>query len=165
MIVEEKGLTPDGHPYMIIVMEDLGTRNGYVGVFSDSVFYKKSYNGEEDEEVSLVYNISVHGGLTYSGFLGRHIIGADNPYFFGFDCNHLDDGRIDDTEMTELVNKYLRTSSYHEKQQVINRYKLMTQMMSSFEMRDMPKTKEYVRDECFNLSKQLKEMEDNHVAV
>jgi len=156
MIVEEKGLTPDGHPYMIVVMENLGTRNGYVGVFSDSKLYKKYY---DDDEYRLVYNISVHGGLTYSGFLGGYIIGADNPYFFGFDCNHLDDGRMDINEMTTIVNENLESLSYKEKQQIITRYTQISNLMLSFDT-NKSKSKSFVRDECFKLSSQLKKIEN-----
>jgi len=168
LIVEESGLTPDNLPYYIIVDETLGTRNGYVGVFKNHPYYKKHYTHGlleiEDYEQSIEYNISVHGGITYSGFLQTEIIGADNPYYFGFDCGHLGDGKISpddmdliiaDTKLDDKTKQRLK-NSYRSTHSLFAKYGVLNFNSPNEKVR----SKEYVREECFKLSSQLIKLED-----
>lgn len=168
MIIEETGYTPNGHYYMIVVLENLGTRNGYVAVKPDSNLwglnysYKISIDG--GEETYLECLCDVHGGLTYSGNLGMNIIGADNHFFFGFDCAHFEDGKIPIDELAELVNTKMRTLSYHEKQQIINRYIMLNTVMPSFGD-EVYRSTDFVRAECYDLSEQLFNLESKEIEL
>ena len=160
MIIEEKGYTKDGLPYLIAIMENLGTRNGYVGVYEDSILYKIGYDDpiHKDPYSSVAANVAVHGGLTYSGFLGQQILGAQNPYFFGFDCAHLGDSKISISEMQYLVDTFMISKSYSEKKQIINRYTQLYNLIPS-DPEDIDRTLDYVREQCFQLSTQLIKIE------
>lgn len=167
MIVEKRGITEEGFPYMVVILENLGTRNGYVGVFDDSPFFEIYYDdvltGDNDDYLETISGqISVHGGVTYSGYLGQNIVGARNPYFFGFDCAHLGDGMMTPQEMSQVVNKYLVYSSYHEKNQIITKYKRLYNLMPT-RAGEIAKSYEYVLSECLEMSKQLKELEKKYV--
>ncbi len=61
---------------------------GYVGVFKGHPLYGKSY--DEDE---VMWEIEVHGGLTYAD---NHIPNKepDGLWWFGFDCSHAGDSHI-----------------------------------------------------------------------
>lgn len=166
MIIEESGYTPTGHYYMIVVLENLGFRNGYVGVKSDSKLFMQPYYKSikiDNFETQLESVVSVHGGLTYSGNLGYDIIGGDNYFFYGFDCGHAADGRISIEEMTVLVNTRMHKSSYYEKQQILNRYK-QVYAMPMFEI-SVCRTNEYVKMECYSLSKQLTDIESKEILL
>ncbi len=163
MIIEERGTTPEGLPYVIVVLTELGTRNGYVGVFSDSELYDKPYEQplsgiENDYASSISFNIGVHGGLTYSGALNQHIIGAENPYYFGFDCAHLGDAKISLVEMEYIIKTYATDLTDSEKQHIINRYNMLSKLIHPYGEEQVRST-DYVREHCFSLSTQLKEME------
>ena len=59
-------------------------RCGYVGVGMDTKLYGKGYHDE------LLYDTSVHGGLTYAGGNDKYPVDAD-LWWLGFDCAHLYD--------------------------------------------------------------------------
>jgi hypothetical protein len=67
-----------------------GWGNGYVAIPPSHVLYKKDYDRVfyllEDTE----YQISVHGGLTYSDF-GDGDIAPKDWWVFGFDTSHFQD--------------------------------------------------------------------------
>lgn len=160
MIIERSGTTPEGYVYMIIVKEDTGHRNGYIGVFEDSPFYKLDYSDNEKFGFSLEGRIDVHGGLTYSGLLGRYVVGADNPWFIGFDCNHLGDKVISPSEMNDILLHHNFTAG--DTNRIMQRYNTVYKMMTNiYESDATVKTTEYVYNECMSVSKQLKEIEDN----
>jgi len=158
-MIEKEGTTPEGLPYIVIIT-DMGSRNGYVGVFTDSILYGKAYDEfliPEKYETSVDMNVSVHGGVTYSGMLNRNIIGAENPYFFGFDCNHLGDGKISPIEMNLLIDK-LSHDSVSEKKILKSKYFTLYNMFPQID-NEIPKDTEYVIEQCFIMSKQLKDLE------
>jgi len=168
LIIEESGLTPDNLPYYIIINESLGTRNGYVGVFKNHPYYKTHYtcglSDIEDYEQSIEYKISVHGGITYSGFLQTEIIGADNPYYFGFDCGHLGDGKISPDDMDLIIDE--TKFNDNTKQKLKNSYRATHSLFATYGVmnfnspNELVRSKEYVREECFKLSSQLIKLED-----
>lgn len=64
---------------------------GYVEVPKDHVLYKAYYTdkmpSDIDPETSMICEyFSVHGEITYDGSMGN-----PGTWWFGFDCNHLDD--------------------------------------------------------------------------
>lgn len=72
-----------------------GSLCGYVGVAAGHPYYKEYYGEANVEE-----KISVHGGLTYSGFCQDEKDGIchipekgepDKVWWFGFDCAHAGD--------------------------------------------------------------------------
>ena len=165
MIIEERGKTKEGFEYIIGVHMQLGHRMGYVGVFEDSPLYGRDYSEDKDEESeysSVEHHIHVHGGVTYSGPLQENIIGAKNPFYFGFDCGHLDDGKIDPDEMSELINSHLHKTTLSKKQKLIKDYAMMYNMFPDFGSITHIRDLEYVKNECKHLSSQLKELEDEY---
>jgi len=165
MIIEERGQTKEGFEYIIGIHPKFGHRLGYVGVYTDSPLYNVSYSKEYDENEdhyetsihSLEYNVHVHGGLTYSGSLNQNVIGASNPHYFGFDCAHLDDGKISISDMQLIIEKHCELDK-NQQQKLLNEYKQMFVIIQSFN-NSFPKSLEFVRNECNHLSEQLKELE------
>lgn len=164
MIIEKRGITDEGFEYIVGVHETLGHRLGYVGVPPESALYELEYNGEEGE-VDMLNDIDhlihVHGGLTFSGTLSENIIGGMNPYYFGFDCAHLGDGKISVNEMTNIISKHYSNASASELAIKSSSYSAIFSMFSSFDEGE-PKSFEYTYYQCLKLSKQLKELEKNY---
>jgi hypothetical protein len=159
MIIETYGKTPEGYTYMVVVKYDTGHRNGYVGVSQESPLYKRPYGSELDGlGYSIEMKINVHGGVTYSGMLGRYVVGGENPWYFGFDCNHLDDKIIEPNDMYEILIKSGQFSS-GEIDRTMQRYTQVYSMMVGIS-EGTTKSKDYVVAECFEMSKQLKIIED-----
>lgn len=161
MIVEENGITPENYVYRVVVNTHLGVRNGYVGVPETSKLFGLSYTYDEDAgekyEDAIDYKTSVHGGLTYSGNLGHNIIGGENFWYFGFDCGHYNDAKIPIDEMVEV----LRASDIpkSEYKPIMDRYSMLTKLSPDFAA-TQPRSFQYVKKHCLNLSKQLKEIEN-----
>lgn len=106
----------------------MGHRCGYVGVPKTSSLWRRSYSQQD------LYDIDVHGGLTFSdSFEG---IGFDDYWFFGFDCAHAHDGK--DLEALE-------------------RYKdsLLDAQTFSFNQLSPVRTQQYVEKQCRHLLNQL----------
>lgn len=156
MIIEESGITTSGHQYVVVV-NTLGNRNGYVGVTESSPLFDKYYDDLYCMDGDIY--IDVHGGLTYSGDLGIKILGAKDIHFFGFDCAHLGDGKIPEDEMHDLIDKYA-PYSIEEKRDAKNKYSIIHAIHDMHSRNETCRSLEYVRNECFSLSKQLKEIED-----
>lgn len=160
IITEEDGYTTSGHYYKIIVIPDTGTRNGYVGVTPKSNLYGTGYSTEHimgNENKSIEQIISVHGGVTYSGCLNVHILGAENLWFFGFDCSHCGDGIIDPESFENILHE--SNLSPNEYEEIVSKYYFLYPIRSVYS--EYPaKTKEYVREECFSLSNQIREIEN-----
>lgn len=167
MIIEERGQTNEGYEYIIGIHLELAFRLGYVGVYEDSPLYNVNYTKSNDEEDTIDYidtvgyNVHVHGGLTYSGTLDQNIIGAQNPYFFGFDCAHLGDGKISLIEMTEVLDKHCGNLSSFDRANIISGYSTIFQLTPQSRT-DVTKEMGFVKNECFQLSKQLKALESNY---
>jgi hypothetical protein len=62
----------------MVIFQPIYFRCGYVGVEKGHPLYKKNYGQ---------INASVHGGLTFSGWLDE-----SKTWWFGFDCGHYGDG-------------------------------------------------------------------------
>jgi len=168
MIIEERGKTKEGFEYIIGIHSKLGHRLGYVGVYEDSPLYQEDYTHDEpdieesiDSIDSLDYNVHVHGGLTYSGSLYQNVIGASNPYYFGFDCAHLDDGKITPTEMKAIVELHCKNLSDSKQQKLLNDYTQIYTMLPDF-TNAYAKDKSFVKNECEHLSSQLKSLEADY---
>jgi hypothetical protein len=163
MIIEERSRTKEGFEYIIGIHTTMGYRVGYVGVYEQSPLYGHNYTCNEiDAEADLIhsldYNIRVHGGLTYSGCLDQNIIGANNPYYFGFDCAHLDDGKITPEEMENIIKQHRYNLSEDQQQQLLINYSQLYISMQCFET-SCAKDLDFVRNECLHLSSQLKSLE------
>lgn len=85
-----------GMPALLLRHPELKNWCGYVGVVSASILYKVNYTHCCDCEfcgapgyVKELSNITVHGGLTYSGFREN-----DDVWYFGFDTSHFGDWHI-----------------------------------------------------------------------
>lgn len=62
---------------------------GYIGIPKGHNFYEVDYNDLHEE-----YEFSVHGGLTYSGWLNRVIDTDEDIWVIGFDCHHYNDNIV-----------------------------------------------------------------------
>lgn len=154
MIIEKSGTTNSGHPYMVVVMESSGHRNGYVGVLPNSKLYSIRYD--------KLYDINVYGGLTYSGLM-NYIVGAENPYYFGFDCNHITDDIIPIDEMRDILVK-CGQFTVGDMNRIMTRYQQVHQIIqgsvSSSYGETSTKSLDFVLGEIEKLSEQIKEKED-----
>ncbi|RLC45602.1 MAG: hypothetical protein DRH57_07685 [Candidatus Cloacimonadota bacterium] len=166
MIIEERGQTKEGYEYIIGIHPKFGYRLGYVGVYENSPLYEIDHNKEDEEEDidaidTLEFNVHVHGGLTYSGSLNQNVIGAKNPYYFGFDCAHLDDGKISPEEMQRI---FALSSSYfdvYSQNKLLIEYTQIYTLLPDFGNATV-KTLEFVKNECNHLSTQLKTLEQEY---
>lgn len=100
MRTEYKKLCNDSKYLIAVAVNDLGYRCGYVGVPKGDPLYGMQYDDE------IFDNISVHGGLSFSGT--RKFITSDDLWFFGFDCGHCGDA-VD--KMTEEGKERLNRES------------------------------------------------------
>lgn len=162
--IEEISYTKYGHQYEIIIIVGLGTRNGYVAVTEDSPLYGLDY----DDLYNYSRDIYVHGGLTYSGTLqSDYIIGSiNNKWYYGFDCAHLGDGKMEYNEMVDALDSTTVSYTESDKHDILVDYKLKTSnengynMMSSIYDRGCAKSKNFVRKECIKLSKFILDIEN-----
>lgn len=68
----------------------------------------------EDVRWSADVAIDVHGGITYADDLS-HILGYEEDWWFGFDCNHYRDARWDvEAESLSFTEGVVRTLNYAE---------------------------------------------------
>lgn len=81
--VIEKVWEMDDHICVVTFSHEMFHRCGYVAVQDDSPLRGLRYDSKELDEVS------VHGGLTYSGRLD--FVDEPHTWAFGFDCAHLGD--------------------------------------------------------------------------
>jgi len=136
-------------PCLIVRAPVTGALCGYVGVPPSHPLYQKEYSDAENE-------VSVHGGLTFSGKCMEdgdeesvicHKVEDgedDNVWWLGFDCAHAFDlaPRIN---MTRL--QFAKTE---EQKEALAKY------TNGLHYRDIA----YVKDQCADLAKQLKEIGD-----
>lgn len=84
--IEKDWITEAGLRAVVLAME-MGHRCGYVGVPLVHPHYGKHYDD------SSLYDISVHGGLTFSTEkMGEYPVESD-LHWFGFDCAHYTDAK------------------------------------------------------------------------
>lgn len=165
MMIEERGKTDEGFEYIIGIHSDQGHRMGYVGVYPDSPLHSECYtvdtDDEDDEYTGIEYEVSVYGGLTFSGILRENIVGGYNPHYFGFDCAHLGDAKITPKEMELIYSNHLSEKSSTQIKALSNRYSMLYTITMDINEGTI-KTLDFVRAECFGLSKQLKELEKDY---
>ena len=71
----------------VVVKQPMGHRCGYVGVPKGHDLYGKDAFDTKDESL---WDISVHGGLTYSegGEINKYPVESIDTWWFGFDTAH-----------------------------------------------------------------------------
>lgn len=152
LIIEKQGYLTDGHKFLIGVNSVTASRNGYIGIDTNSVLFGVDYT-----KYKPLYDVQVHGGITFAGYIGENILGLKKYYYFGFDCSHYGDGSIDVAEYTKIV---LSTElSDQEKVRLLNDYKLHQDLFSSIKSQCHAKSYDFVFDECSSLSLQLHRIE------
>lgn len=83
----EKDWTTKAGLRAVVLATSMGHRCGYVGVPLAHQHYGKHYDD------SGLYDIEVHGGLTYSSEeIGKYPVESD-LHWFGFDCAHYMDAK------------------------------------------------------------------------
>lgn len=83
-VVEQDWTTKAGLRAACLLVHDGSHRRGYVGVPKEHPLYGKDY--------SEMFDLDVHGGLTFSGNAERDCLAGTDLWWFGFDCAHLGDG-------------------------------------------------------------------------
>lgn len=69
----------------VVIASEMGHRCGYVGI---PITHPLAGTNHDN-----LYDIDVHGGLTYSAWGGSYPIPAVNTWWFGYDCAHYNDSR------------------------------------------------------------------------
>ena len=128
-----------GLPCVITFVEH-GIRCGYVGISESHILYGLSFNNE------ILYDIDVHGGITYAQKHTRFGIN-DELWWFGFDTNHLFDGKdMDKAFEYGLIDEELY--SYYKSRPKYDRPKAATL--------------EFCINECKKLADQLIEIDNGN---
>ena len=89
--------TEAGYPAIVLTIRGGEYNNGYVGVPPKHILYQVDYTERSqalglEESSSPECEISVHGGVTYSGYHASiSPSGPYNTWWFGFDCAHCGD--------------------------------------------------------------------------
>ena len=149
----------------VVLMNDFGTRCGYVGITKDHFLYAVKHSDRhewlkrfkdgvmeqpigkrgmidvfcealaDDDSISAGSLFNIHGGITYSngGVDSKYPVKSD-LWWFGFDCAHAGDGG----DLSKIKDPRTRASFSR----------------CTFPG-DVIRTKEYVIEECKNLSDQL----------
>lgn len=98
--IEKDWITEAGLRAVVLAME-MGHRCGYVGVPLAHPHYGRDYSD------SGLYDIRVHGGLTYAGQSISVPVDEANPlHWFGFDCAHFMDAKDTSIMGPEYVKIY-----------------------------------------------------------
>jgi hypothetical protein len=98
----EKDWTTAAGLRAVVVATVMGHRCGYVGVPASHKLHGIGYDNEP------LYDIEVHGGLTYAGSDKKYPVESE-LHWFGFDCAHLYDARdpdLMDDQHREMHEKY-----------------------------------------------------------
>lgn len=115
-----------------VVVQDHGSRCGYVGVPKGHAASGKSYNE---------LDVDVHGGLTYSDVNTEYPAPSDGLWWFGYDCAHFGDA----SDPALMTPKY---KELHDK-------KLFTYALDAY---SVVRSLEFCVEQCESLAKQLKAM-------
>ncbi len=127
----EKDWTTKAGLRAVVLATSMGHRCGYVGVPLAHPHYGRHYDD------SGLYDISVHGGLTFSSSeIGKYPVESD-LHWFGFDCAHLGDAK--DPDLMDELHREI-----HEKYPPLFRE-------AGDVVRDLP----FCERECEDLAKQL----------
>lgn len=135
----------------LMVRNPFGALCGYVGVQPGHPWHGKDYSDE------LLYDVSVHGGLTYADFCQEgaedgpgicHVPGPGRPanvWWLGFDCAHFMDLVPALEEHVGSTFKTLTDLEKYMKEEAVRPYGKTY------------RTFEYVQNECRDLAKQIRE--------
>lgn len=160
MILEEMGYTPEKFIYKIMINTDYGCRCAYVGIQEDFNLVQR-YHALDPMitkfKYKTLYDFDVHGGLTYLG-LNKYIIGSENPLYFGFDTGHDGDAIIPLSELTTILKKSSLLDDVIKK--IITQYKPNKVNICGIKDNEVYRDLNFVKNECFKLSKQIKEIND-----
>src|SRR5574344_634846 len=160
IISEELGYTPEKFIYKIMINTDYGCRCAYVGIQEDFNLVQK-YHALDPMiakfKYKTLYDLDVHGGLTYLG-LNNYIIGSENPLYFGFDTGHDGDEVIPLSELTNILKKSSLSDDVIKK--IITQYKPIKVNNCGIQDNVVYRDLNFVKNECFKLSKQIKEIND-----
>lgn len=160
MILEEMGYTPEKFIYKIVINTTYGCRCAYVGIQEDFNLVQR-YHALDPMiakfKYKTLYDLDVHGGLTYLG-LNKYIIGSENPLYFGFDTGHDGDEVIPLSELTTILKK--SSLSDDEIKKIITLYKPIKVNNRGIKVNVEYRDLNFVKNECFKLSKQIKEIND-----
>ena len=160
MILEEMGYTPEKFIYKIMINTTYGCRCAYVGIQEDFNLVQR-YQALDPMiakfKYKTLYDLDVHGGLTYLG-LNKYIIGSENPLYFGFDTGHDGDAIIPLSELTTILKKSSLLDDVIKK--IITQYKHIKVNKCGIQDNVVYRDLNFVKNECFKLSKQIKEIND-----
>lgn len=160
MILEEMGYTPEKFIYKIMINTTYGCRCAYVGIQEDFNLVQR-YHALDPMiakfKYKTLYDLDVHGGLTYLG-LNKYIIGSENPLYFGFDTGHDGDAIIPLSELTTILKKSSLLDDVIKK--IITQYKHIKVNKCGIQDNVVYRDLNFVKNECFKLSKQIKEIND-----
>lgn len=136
--IEKVGITPEGYAFAILIHPRLGHRCGYVGVPEGHPAYGIEYYHRLEDD------LEVHGGVTFTD----HIMFENNEessklWYVGFDAAHWNDAP--DIEAAKALGLKINNCSV------------------LFSDRGTIRSLDYMVDECFKLSRQLKTMEDRTI--
>ena len=160
MILEEMGYTPEKFIYKIMINTDYGCRCAYVGIQEEFNLVQR-YHALDPMiakfKYKTLYDLDVHGGLTYLG-LNKYIIGSENPLYFGFDTGHDGDAIIHLSELTTILKKSSLLDDVIKK--IITQYKPTKVNICGIKDNEVYRDLNFVKNECFKLSKQIKDIND-----
>jgi len=143
MLIEEIFITDENYLGVVLFHPFIGGRTGYVGINDAHPLFEK--DSIEDERI---YNLDVHGGITFTG----HLNSLNSPlWFIGFDCHHYGD-------IPDFINWIKLAELYNIFDDIKRHYDYQREMYSISD--GIVWTKEMVKNEIKNLSKQLKEFEN-----
>ena len=144
-LIEDSWITPEGYQAVVtLVSPTVPHRCGYIAVPQEHPLYNKNYDD--------LYDISVHGGLTYSEYdkqTNYPMLLAEKVKWFGFDAAHAGDGY--DWKAGEALIK-TNKDRY--------RVKSVRKIVDKGEENDTIRTLEYMKEQCNELSKQLRPRDD-----
>ena len=127
----------------------MGTRCGYCSVSMSHPFYRKNYGNDAISDLKHTVDevISVHGGVTYSGFL-EMIINFDDTiprdlWWFGFDCCHANDAQDPELITDPQTKKFVMEMEERFASRYDSHYKRTHKKL------------EYVIENCNNMAEHL----------
>lgn len=129
--------------HCVVAFMPMGHRCGYVAIPQTHPMYKKEY--DEDTEVQT---LTVHGGVTFSGF-GCHPMDSET-WWIGFDCAHYGDGG--DIDLAYNLGLIDLKSAF-----------ALKNMQRSAHAAGVVRDNEYVANECKCLAEQISDFANKEV--
>ena len=128
----EKDWTTQAGLRAVVVVQDHGSRWGYVAVPEGHAMHGKDY-----DEV----DVTVHGGLTFADGTDTYPVAGESLWWFGYDCAHWQDARdpeLMSPKYREMYDKGIFKSIFDEEGTV--------------------RSLDYCIGECESLATQLKDL-------